>query len=104
MRYAIRPFDGSTWAAFAERNNGVYPAHNRRENDRDPPPLPGWRITCLSIDKRHRGQGIARGCQALPAAWSLSRMADSAAHSLSAREWPYVCGSWVNTARPPITR
>ena len=26
----------------------------------DPPPLPDWRITCIFVDKRHRGQGIAR--------------------------------------------
>ena len=28
--------------------------------DKDPPPLPDWRITCFYVDKRHRGQGIAR--------------------------------------------
>jgi GNAT superfamily N-acetyltransferase len=33
---------------------------HRREYDKDPPPLPDWRITCLFVDKRHRGQGIAR--------------------------------------------
>ena len=121
MRYTTRPFDASTWAAFAElaeRNNGVYggcwcmayhpepsrtsSAHNRaakerrvqegrahaalvidqdgsaqgwcqygshaelpgikhrREYDKDPPPAPDWRITCVFVDKRHRGQGIAR--------------------------------------------
>ena len=26
----------------------------------EPPPLPRWRITCIFVDKRHRGQGIAR--------------------------------------------
>jgi GNAT superfamily N-acetyltransferase len=25
-----------------------------------PPPLASWRITCIFVDKRHRGQGIAR--------------------------------------------
>jgi len=31
-----------------------------REYDKDPPPPPDWRITCVFTDKRHRGQGIAR--------------------------------------------
>ncbi|RKE22396.1 GNAT family N-acetyltransferase [Streptomyces sp. TLI_171] len=26
----------------------------------DPPPLPDWRITCVYVDPRHRGRGIAR--------------------------------------------
>jgi GNAT superfamily N-acetyltransferase len=33
---------------------------HKREYDKDPPPAPGWRITCLFVDKRHRDQGIAR--------------------------------------------
>jgi GNAT superfamily N-acetyltransferase len=33
---------------------------HRRKYDQDPPPLPDWRITCFWVDKRHRGQGIAR--------------------------------------------
>lgn len=33
--------------------------HNR-EYAKDPPPLARWRITCIFVDKRHRGQGIAR--------------------------------------------
>jgi GNAT superfamily N-acetyltransferase len=33
---------------------------HRRNYDRDPPPLPDWRITCVFVDRRHRGQGIAR--------------------------------------------
>jgi GNAT superfamily N-acetyltransferase len=33
---------------------------HRREYDRDAPPWPDWRITCFYVDKRHRGQGIAR--------------------------------------------
>ena len=121
MRYAIRPLDASTWAAFAElvdRNNGIFggcwcmgyhpeasrtdAAQNRagkerrvregrahaslvidengsaqgwcqygspgelpdikhkREYDKDPPPPPDWRITCFFVDRKHRGQGIAR--------------------------------------------
>ena len=33
---------------------------HKREYDKDPPPPPDWRITCLFVDKKHRGQGIAR--------------------------------------------
>ncbi len=31
-----------------------------REYRKDPPPPARWRITCIFVDKRHRGQGIAR--------------------------------------------
>ena len=31
-----------------------------REYDKDPPVRPDWRITCFYVDRRHRGQGIAR--------------------------------------------
>jgi ribosomal protein S18 acetylase RimI-like enzyme len=31
-----------------------------REYRKDPPPPARWRITCIYVDKRHRGQGIAR--------------------------------------------
>jgi GNAT superfamily N-acetyltransferase len=33
---------------------------HRRAYDRDPPPLPDWRITCVFVDRRSRGQGVAR--------------------------------------------
>jgi GNAT superfamily N-acetyltransferase len=33
---------------------------HKREYDKGPPPPPDWRITCVFVDKRHRGQGIAR--------------------------------------------
>jgi GNAT superfamily N-acetyltransferase len=33
---------------------------HKREYDKDPPPPPDCRITCLFVDKKHRGQGIAR--------------------------------------------
>jgi GNAT superfamily N-acetyltransferase len=33
---------------------------HKREYGKDPPPAPDWRITCLFVDKKHRGQGIAR--------------------------------------------
>lgn len=31
-----------------------------RAYELDPPPPAQWRITCIFVDKRHRGQGIAR--------------------------------------------
>ena len=37
--------------------------HNR-EYAKDPPPPARWRITCIFVDKRHRGQGIARAALA----------------------------------------
>jgi GNAT superfamily N-acetyltransferase len=33
---------------------------HRREYDKDAPPYPDWRITCFYVDRKHRGQGIAR--------------------------------------------
>jgi ribosomal protein S18 acetylase RimI-like enzyme len=33
---------------------------HKREYEKDAPPRPEWRITCFYVDKRHRGQGIAR--------------------------------------------
>src|SRR4028118_957499 len=33
---------------------------HKREYDKSPPPRPDWRITCVFVDKRHRGQGVAR--------------------------------------------
>jgi ribosomal protein S18 acetylase RimI-like enzyme len=33
---------------------------HRREYEKDAPPWPDWRITCVYVDKKHRGQGIAR--------------------------------------------
>jgi GNAT superfamily N-acetyltransferase len=33
---------------------------HKREYDKGAPPRPDWRITCIFVDKRHRGQGIAR--------------------------------------------
>ena len=32
----------------------------RRDAAGDAPPRPDWRITCFYVDKKHRGQGIAR--------------------------------------------
>lgn len=31
-----------------------------REYRKEPPPPARWRITCIFVDKRHRGQGVAR--------------------------------------------
>jgi ribosomal protein S18 acetylase RimI-like enzyme len=31
-----------------------------REYVKDPPPMPDWRITCIYVDRKHRGEGIAR--------------------------------------------
>ncbi len=33
---------------------------HERAYRQDPPPPARWRITCIFVDKRHRGQGIAR--------------------------------------------
>jgi GNAT superfamily N-acetyltransferase len=33
---------------------------HKREYDKDAPPLPEWRITCIFVDKKHRNQGVAR--------------------------------------------
>ncbi|MGB8859547.1 MAG: GNAT family N-acetyltransferase [Ilumatobacteraceae bacterium] len=33
---------------------------HKREYHKDAPPEPAWRITCVYVDKHHRGQGIAR--------------------------------------------
>ena len=33
---------------------------HRREYEKDAPPWPDWRITCFYVDKKHRGQGVAR--------------------------------------------
>ncbi len=33
---------------------------HQREYAKDPPPPARWRITCIFVDKRHRGRGVAR--------------------------------------------
>ncbi len=33
---------------------------HRREYDKDPPPRPDWRITCVYVGRGHRGRGVAR--------------------------------------------
>lgn len=37
---------------------------HRRVYDQDAPPLPDWRISCVFVDRRHRGQGVARAAVA----------------------------------------
>jgi len=46
---------------------------HKREYDKDAPPLPDWRITCFYVDRKHRGQGIARA--------ALEGALDQIAHS-----------------------
>lgn len=33
---------------------------HRRVYDKEPPPTPDWRIACIYVDPRRRGQGVAR--------------------------------------------
>jgi GNAT superfamily N-acetyltransferase len=33
---------------------------HKREYEKEAPPRPDWRITCFYVDKKHRGQGVAR--------------------------------------------
>lgn len=33
---------------------------HRRAYDKESPPRPDWRITCIYVDRRHRGSGVAR--------------------------------------------
>ena len=42
------------------RKSGELGLKNSREYAKDPPPQARWRIACIFVDKRHRGQGIAR--------------------------------------------
>ncbi len=47
------------WCQFGspEELSGI---KHKREYDKEPPPVPDWRITCFYVDKSHRGQGVAR--------------------------------------------
>ena len=47
------------WAQFGdvEELPGI---KHRRAYDQAPPPVPDWRVTCVFVDRRHRGQGVAR--------------------------------------------
>ncbi|WP_052462515.1 GNAT family N-acetyltransferase [Nigerium massiliense] len=47
------------WAQYGdpEELSGI---KHKRAYAKAPPPPPDWRITCIFVDKGHRGQGIAR--------------------------------------------
>lgn len=47
------------WAQWGEPDelSGI---KHKRAYDKQPPAAPDWRITCVFVDKRHRGRGIAR--------------------------------------------
>lgn len=47
------------WAQFG-RAAELPGIKHRREYDKDAPPLPDWRLACIFVDPRHRGQGVAR--------------------------------------------
>jgi GNAT superfamily N-acetyltransferase len=46
------------WCQYGRRDELLL--KHRREYDKDPPPLAGWRIACIFVDKKHRRGGIAR--------------------------------------------
>ena len=57
--------DGSAQGWCQYGSPGELPGiKHKREYDKHPPPPPDWWITCLFVDKRHRGQGIARAALA----------------------------------------
>ncbi|WP_216593635.1 GNAT family N-acetyltransferase [Arsenicicoccus sp. oral taxon 190] len=47
------------WAQYGDPHelSGI---KHRRAYDQEPPPAPDWRLTCVYVDPRHRGQGLAR--------------------------------------------
>lgn len=47
------------WAQYGSPEELPRISH-RRTYEQDPPAQPDWRITCIFVDKRHRGHGIAR--------------------------------------------
>lgn len=47
------------WAQYGDPDELAGIKH-KREYDKQPPPLPDWRLTCVFVDKKHRGQGLAR--------------------------------------------
>jgi ribosomal protein S18 acetylase RimI-like enzyme len=47
------------WAQYG-RPDELPGIKHRRAYNKDAPPVPDWRITCCYVDKKHRGQGIAR--------------------------------------------
>jgi len=53
--------DGSAqgWCQYGSPGE-VPDIKHKREYGKAPPPPPDWRITCFFVDKKHRGQGVAR--------------------------------------------
>jgi GNAT superfamily N-acetyltransferase len=47
------------WCQYGSPD-GLPAIKHRREYDQDAPPRPDWRIRCIYVDKKHRGQGVAR--------------------------------------------
>ncbi|WP_404382799.1 GNAT family N-acetyltransferase [Knoellia locipacati] len=47
------------WAQFGDVDE-VPGIKHRLAYEQAPPPAPDWRITCVFVDRRHRGQGVAR--------------------------------------------
>jgi len=47
------------WAQWGDPQELPGIKHSRAYGQ-EPPPLPDWRITCIYVDPKHRGQGIAR--------------------------------------------
>ncbi|WP_394275402.1 GNAT family N-acetyltransferase [Luteococcus sp.] len=47
------------WAQYGSPEELAGIKH-KRAYDKEPPPVPDWRITCVYVDPKHRGQGLAR--------------------------------------------
>jgi GNAT superfamily N-acetyltransferase len=60
--HAALVFDGEGkaqgWCQYGSA--GSLDLKHAREYAKEPPPPARWRIACIFVDKRHRGQGIAR--------------------------------------------
>jgi ribosomal protein S18 acetylase RimI-like enzyme len=63
----VAPTPRSSWTSGAAQGWCQYGSpeelsgiKHEREYEKDAPPRPDWRITCFYVDKKHRGQGIAR--------------------------------------------
>ncbi len=46
------------WAQYGSPDELAGIKH-RRAYDKEPPPIPDWRLTCVYVDPKHRGQGLA---------------------------------------------
>jgi GNAT superfamily N-acetyltransferase len=60
--HAALVFDGDGvaqgWCQYGSRDDLVL--KHARAYRKEPPPAARWRIACIFVDKRHRGQGVAR--------------------------------------------